>query len=73
MLRRITVTLIWVPDDAADDPLACREVLLAAVVNGNEVRIFMHPLDGEVYAARVRAAPAEQPGARPTSVPAAIA
>jgi hypothetical protein len=50
--RKAQLTIIWVARTDSDDPLARRDELLAAVAEGVS-RLFVHPLDGAVYQAKV--------------------
>jgi hypothetical protein len=50
--RKAQLTLCWVARSDTDDPLARRDELLAAIAEGVS-RVFVHPLDGAVYQAKV--------------------
>jgi hypothetical protein len=50
--RKAELTLCWVRHSETDDPLARRDEFLAAVAEGIS-RVFVHPLDGAVYQAKV--------------------
>lgn len=50
--RKAQLTIIWVARSDTDDPLARRDEFLAAVAEGAS-RLFVHPLEGAVYQAKV--------------------
>ncbi len=50
--RKSQLSIVWLARDDADDPLARRDEFLAGVAEGVS-RIFVHPLDGAVYQAKV--------------------
>jgi hypothetical protein len=50
--RKAQLTICWVARSDTDDPLARRDEFLAAVAEGVS-RLFVHPLEGAVYQAKV--------------------